>query len=66
MREQRRLMRQETTIEGALLANLQICCSSKWRKNNGKKNYGDLEGDNTDSSMKIGLSTMSSLWEKKR
>jgi hypothetical protein len=41
MREQRRLTRQETTIEGALLAKLQICGSSKWRKNSGKKNYGD-------------------------
>jgi hypothetical protein len=38
-------MRQETTIEGALLANLQICGSSKWRKSSGKKTYSDPEGD---------------------
>ncbi|GAU34386.1 hypothetical protein TSUD_217260 [Trifolium subterraneum] len=51
MREQRRLTRQETRIEGALLEKLQICGSSKCRKNSGNKNYA-LEADNTDSSLK--------------
>jgi hypothetical protein len=52
MREQRRLMRQETTVEGALMANLQICGRSKWRKNSGKKTYSDPERDNNNSSLK--------------